>query len=77
MKDVNQKNIIIGIVYRPPDQNIVEFNNYVDKLLNKITGQENKLLFTMGDYNINLLNNDVHELVNLLTSYHHILCILV
>ena len=67
------QNIVIGIIYRPPDQNIVDFNNYVDKLLNKITGQENKLLFMMGDYNINLLNNDVHEptgeFVDILTSY--------
>ena len=40
----NSQNIVVGVVYRPPDQNIEEFNKYVDAVLCKITGQENKLL---------------------------------
>ena len=67
------QNIVVGIVYRPPDQSIVEYNDYIDKLLGQIAGRENKLVFMMGNYNINLLNSDVHEptgeFVDILSSY--------
>ena len=49
------------MIYRPPDQNMKEFNKSIDTLLSKIADQEKKLLYVMGDFNINLLNNDVHE----------------
>ncbi|XP_072041239.1 uncharacterized protein [Amphiura filiformis] len=69
----NSQNIVVGVVYRPPDQNIDEFNKYIDAVLCKITGQENKLLYIMGDFNINLFNDDVHkptgEFVDVITSY--------
>ena len=57
------KNIVIGVIYiyRPPDQNMKEFNKSIDTLLSKIAGQEKKLLYIMGDFNINLLNNEIYE----------------
>ena len=73
LKSKNQKNIVIGVIYRPPDQNMKEFNKSIDTLLSKIADQEKKLLYIMGDFNINLLNNDVHEstgeFVDILSSH--------
>ncbi len=72
---VNNKtqNIVIGNIYRPPGQNIADFNQYIDTLLNKITKHENKILYIMGDFNINLLNDDIHsptsEFIDTLSSY--------
>ena len=67
------QNIVVGIVYRPPDQVIRDFNKCIEKILQEITSKENKLLFLMGDFNINLLNNDVHEptgeFVDILSSF--------
>ena len=61
------------MIYRPPDQNMKEFNKSIDTLLSKIADQEKKLLYIMGDFNINLLNNDVHEstgeFVDILSSH--------
>ena len=54
------KNIVVGIVYRPPDQDMNKFNKFADSLLRKITKNENKLVYIMGDFNINLLNADIH-----------------
>ena len=60
-KDIfhSEKNIILGNVYRPPNTDISEFNNRLNYLLGKIR-DENKLLYIMGDFNINLLNESTH-----------------
>ena len=67
------KNIVVGIVYRPPDQDMNEFNKFTDSLLSKITKNENKLVYIMGDFNINLLNEDIHvqtaDFINTISSY--------
>jgi len=55
-----KSNILIGVLYRPPGLNLTLFHNEFDKLLTKISNQ-NKLCYLMGDYNINLLNSDVHS----------------
>ena len=52
----NTENIIIGCIYKHPTMGIEEFNsNYLKKTLEKIT-QENKKLFMLGDFNIDLMN---------------------
>ena len=61
---VGYKNIIVGVIYRPPDQDINVFNQFTDQLLSTITKNENKLVYIIGDFNINLLNEDVHALTN-------------
>ena len=44
--------------------NINEFNDdYLKELLDKLP-QENKTIFLLGDFNINLLNYDVHPPTN-------------
>ena len=54
-----EKNIIIGVIYRPPNTDIEIFNEYLGSNLDKV-GHEKKLSYIMGDYNINLLNYDSH-----------------
>ena len=67
----NAKNVIVGVIYRPPGHNAEFFLDKLDTCLNNIT-QENKDVYLMGDFNINLLNKDnniTSTFVNLLSSY--------
>ena len=50
-----QQNIIIGVVYRPSDTDIKEFNDYILQCLTQIKA-EKKIAYLLGDYNFNLLN---------------------
>ena len=44
--------------------NINEFNNdYLNEILDKLS-KENKTIFLLGDFNINLLNYDIHPPTN-------------
>ena len=44
--------------------NINEFNDdYLNELLNKLS-KENRIIFLLGDFNINLLNYDIHSPTN-------------
>ena len=54
------KNCIVGVVYRPPNSNMQAFMESLIPMIKKIT-DEKKLLYIMGDYNINLLNSDSHK----------------
>ena len=66
------KNIVIGNMYRPPDQDMNVFNDFIDYVLRCATKNQ-KLVYLMGNFNINLLNEDVHPLtndfVNVITSH--------
>ena len=60
-KDVfrKNKNLIIGVIYRPPDKDLKLSNtNMEDSLAN--LKNENKYCYLMGDYNINILNYEKH-----------------
>lgn len=54
------RNFIIGVIYRPPGGNIDDFNNLLSGILEKLK-RENKLLYLLGDFNINLLNANSHQ----------------
>ena len=54
------KNIIVGIVYRPPDQSVDEFLTKINESLGKIS-RKNKICFLLGDFNINLMNYQHHH----------------
>ena len=54
------KCIIVGVIYRPPDTDVNVFNNTVADLLMKLKTENNKKIYLAGDYNINLLNIDKH-----------------
>ena len=53
------KNIIIGVVYRPPDSDVTKFTNDIEQILSVVT-KEHRQCFLLGDYNINLLKHDKH-----------------
>jgi uncharacterized protein YozE (UPF0346 family) len=54
------KNIIVGVVYRTPDQN---FNTFVDdfSIIAEKISRENKLCYIMGDFNVNFMNYQCHN----------------
>ena len=54
-----EKNVIVGVIYRPPNTDISIFNEMVTDLLTKLKAQR-KYVHIMGDVNINLINMDKH-----------------
>ena len=63
---VNPKksNIIVGVIYRYPSMDLIDFNcNYLNKLLENIS-KEQKSIFLLGDFNVNLLNYNEHNQAN-------------
>ena len=69
------KNIIIGTVYRPPNKDINVFLSGIKEILS-ILNKENKFIYIMGDFNINLLNIDKHllssEFIEMMYSFAYI-----
>ena len=53
------KYTIVGIIYRPPNTNLEEFNRKFGEITAKLK-HVNKTVYLMGDFNINLLNHDRH-----------------
>ena len=53
------KDVLIGVIYRPPGTDVALFNERITQLLSSVQ-LDNKLLYIMGDFNINLLNCDTH-----------------
>ena len=55
------KNILIGVIYRPPTTDVRSFNIKLHVYLDKIR-KDNNICYLLGDFNINLLNHDIHNL---------------
>ena len=66
------RDIIIGVIYWPPNRDIAAFNYKLCIAIERIK-KDNKLCYLLGDYNINLLNHDSHldtgAFIDLLSSY--------
>jgi hypothetical protein len=45
--------VIVGVIYRPPNSSLSEFNVDYEQILSKLEGKKSYIL---GDYNVNLLN---------------------
>ena len=59
-----KKSNIVGTIYKHPSVDLTDFNsNYVNSLLEKIS-KEQKSVFLLGDFNINLMNYNVHNPTN-------------
>ena len=59
-----KSNIIFGVIYRYPSMDLADFNcNYLNKLLEN-TSNEQKSIFLLGDFNVNLLNHNEHNETN-------------
>ena len=52
-------NVIIGVIYRPPNSDINSFMSDLKCILSKLD-KEKKCIYVMGDFNLNLLNMDNH-----------------
>ena len=66
IETVNPKksNGVVGVIYRDPSMDFADFNsNYVSKLLENIS-EEQKSMFLLGDFNVNLLNYNEHNQTN-------------
>lgn len=57
----NCSDLIIGVIYRPPNTDIKLFNEYMLNILEMIKN-ENKPSYLLGDYNLNLINAENHTL---------------
>ena len=55
-----EKNIIVGVVYRTPNQKLQDFMNSLDLLLASIS-KENKVCYVVGDWNLYLIKHHCHE----------------
>ena len=71
----SDKDVLIGVIYRPPDTNLDNFIEYMTLVMEKVK-KENKYCYLLGDYNLNLLNAEKHnktgEFVDLMFSYHFV-----
>jgi hypothetical protein len=59
LKNDKLKNMIIGVIYKPPDADVIKFNENLEQFL-KLISKEHKPCYLLGDYNINLLKQDKH-----------------
>ena len=66
------KNIIIGVVYRPPGRSLKDFNDIFCDILGRIKS-ERKMCYLLGDWNCNLLSYESHlqtkNMVDMFYSY--------
>ena len=67
-------NVIVGCIYRHPSMSLAEFNDYyLNKLLDNLS-RENKSIFSLGDFNVNLLNYDNDSQTNEFLDSLTLLC---
>ena len=67
-------NLIIGCIYRPPWVPLAEFNYLLSTILDLIV-RDNKIVFLLGDFNVNSSPNnelslDAEEFKNIFFSHH-------
>ena len=59
-----KSNIVIGCIYKHPNMDATDFkNNYLSQIF-EIVSKEQKQVFLLGDFNINLLNYNDHQPTN-------------
>ena len=54
-----EKNVIVGVVYRPPNTSTPDFIEKMNLILQRI-GTSTKQCRIMGDFNLDILNSDTH-----------------
>jgi exonuclease III len=64
------KNVIVGVIYRPPNQKFETFEKAVDEIVNKID-KENKVCYLMGDFSIDLLKSESCDYSNRFAEQHY------
>ena len=59
-----KSNTIVGVIYRHSSMDFTDFNcNYLNKLFENIS-KEQKSIFLLADFNVNLLNYNEHDQTN-------------
>ena len=62
--NLKKSNIIVEVIYRHPSMDLSDFSsNYLNKLLENIS-KEQRSIFLLGDFNVNLLNYNEHNPTN-------------
>ena len=56
--NAGQKNTIVGCIYRHPSMDLEEFNDEILNLLMEKIGSENKNIFLMGAFNVDLMKTE-------------------
>ena len=73
IKNYKSKNFLYCCVYRHPETDMSSFIDHIDLTLQKVQ-KENKTVFMMGDFNINLLKYESHpetnDFINLMVSHY-------
>ena len=73
IKNAKSPNILCCCAYRHPNTDSRKFTEYMDMTMNKLS-KENKLIFVMGDFNLNLFNCESHsetnDFVNCMVSHY-------
>ena len=75
-KNFKSQIILCCCAYRHPNTELICFTDCINKILSKVA-KENKLIFMMGDFNMNLLNrvpnyeshSDTNEFLNNMISH--------
>ena len=61
------ESIVVGVIYRPPNNKYDSFENAINAILSKID-KENKICYLMGDFNIDLLKSESCVFANKFTE---------
>ena len=58
--DTKKANTVVGCIYKHPNMDVLKFNNHLNQMLEKVS-MEQKQIFLLKDFNINLLNYNAHQ----------------
>ena len=61
--NTKKANTVVGCVYKHPNMDVLEVNNHLKQMLEKVS-EEQKQIFLLGHFNINLLNCNVRQATN-------------
>ena len=61
--NTKKTNIVVGCIYKHPNMDVLEFNNHLNQMLEKVS-KEQKQIFLLGDFNINWLNYNAYQPTN-------------
>ena len=71
--NLKAKNMLCCCAYRHPNTDISKFSDHLWEMLS-ITEKENKIIYTMGDFNVNVIDYDNHaptnDFVNMMFPHH-------
>ena len=70
--EIDTHGLSVRVIYRPPDQAVEQFNDSLSNIVN-IVDKENKTLYIMGDFDIDVLKvgnvQSVNEFLEILMLY--------